>query len=112
ASVACRAHHHHPKVSQDLRRRGNIVLDLTVVRTKGHVDDVDGIAEVPVAVWIEGRVQALKNGDAAAEGGVGAANCEGRENGAGSPAKVGTVAALAADNVGDMGSMTIEVDRI
>ena len=90
-----------------VHRGGQIVIErLTVRGTERHVDDVDMVAQVAVAVRIEGEVDGLEQRDATARGRGRGTRLDRVEDDARS------YAAGAADDVGHMRAVTTERGRV
>ena len=104
--------HDHAELDRVGRGERQVVFDLAVGRAERHVDHVDGIVGIAVAVRVEREVHALQQRNAVARRRDGAAHLHRQQLGAGRHAFVRAVRALAGNDVGDVCAMTVEVDRV
>ena len=87
-------------------------LGLAVERAERHVDDVDGVAHVAVLVRVEGPVDRLEHGGAVARAlGTASTPCR-RRAWRRARGPVGAVGAVAGEDVGHVGAVALEVDRV
>ena len=97
----------HAELGCAIHRRGQIVVEgLAVVRTERHVDDVDSVIRVAIAVRVDGELHSLDERDAIAR------RCRGGANLDGVQLHVGRDALVSADDVGHMRSVAAGCRRI